>query len=302
MARKIIQVEKTCTGSDGTGHHRGTDGKYYYGNLQNGYLTKTLEQQRRDAEAAEAQAQEAQRQADIQAQIEEGHARRLEEARSPEALQRLANISFSASVGLGAFLVPVFYVALCLLALASLLTAWPGLVGDLFHTYAAGEAGISTILQTVNGALIVALFLRSLPAARAGGKCVWQFAVLAVVLTAAFYTAAEIVDGSFYLFNIVLHIFYGLYLASLPTFILYYMEYRSCGGQQFLREIAARLCELVPGHSALFRFTGCVICGLAILMGLGMFFGNTPIQSLPAIVVMLLSGIFALYTAKAGDM
>ena len=302
MEKKIIRVEKTRTGSDGTGYHRGEDGKYYYGNLQNGYLTKTLEQQRRDAEAAEAQAQEAQRQADIQAQIEEGHARRREQARSPEALQNLANISFSASVGLGAFLVPVFYVALCLLALLSLLTAWPGLVDDLFHTYATGEAGISTILQTVNGALIFALFLRNLPAARAGAKCVWRFAVLAVALTAIFYTAAEMVDGSFHLFNIVLHIFYGLQLASLPTLILYYMEYRSCGGQRFLREIAVRLCELVPGHSTLFRFTGGVICGLSILMGLGIFFGNTPIQSLPAIVILLLLGIFALYTAKVGDM
>ena len=46
------------------------NGKYYYGNAQNGYVTKTLDQQRRDADEAAIQAQADREQADIQSQIE----------------------------------------------------------------------------------------------------------------------------------------------------------------------------------------------------------------------------------------
>lgn len=57
MAKKIIRAKQTYAGSDGTGYFRGENGKYYYGNAQNGYVTKTLDQQRRDADEAAIQAQ-----------------------------------------------------------------------------------------------------------------------------------------------------------------------------------------------------------------------------------------------------
>ena len=57
MEKRRIWVRGTRVGSDGTGRYRGEDGKYYYGNARNGYVTKTLDQQRRDADEAAIQAQ-----------------------------------------------------------------------------------------------------------------------------------------------------------------------------------------------------------------------------------------------------
>lgn len=39
-----MKVRPTCTDSAGNGYYRGTDGKYYYGNVKNGYLKETLEE------------------------------------------------------------------------------------------------------------------------------------------------------------------------------------------------------------------------------------------------------------------
>ena len=57
MEKRRIWVLGTRVGSDGTGRYRGEDGKYYYGNPQNRYLTRSLDQQRRDADEAAIQAQ-----------------------------------------------------------------------------------------------------------------------------------------------------------------------------------------------------------------------------------------------------
>lgn len=40
-----VNVTGTHVGSDGTGYFQGDDGRYYYGNLQNGYLTESLQSQ-----------------------------------------------------------------------------------------------------------------------------------------------------------------------------------------------------------------------------------------------------------------
>lgn len=128
MAKKIIRAKQTYAGSDGTGYFRGEDGKYYYGNAQNGYVTKTLDQQRRDADEAAIQAQTDREQADIQSQIEAYHAMRYARDHSPEARQARAAVTFAAGVSLGAFLAPVFYIFACLLVMSSLLDTWPTLL------------------------------------------------------------------------------------------------------------------------------------------------------------------------------
>lgn len=47
-----MKVHGTRVGSDGTGYYRGSDGKYYYGNPQNGYLTETIESQKKSTPVA----------------------------------------------------------------------------------------------------------------------------------------------------------------------------------------------------------------------------------------------------------
>lgn len=39
-----MKVKPTCTDSAGNGYYRGTDGKFYYGNVKNGYLKETIEE------------------------------------------------------------------------------------------------------------------------------------------------------------------------------------------------------------------------------------------------------------------
>ena len=46
---KNIKATPTSVGFDGTGYFRGNDGKYYYGNPQNGYLKESIQSQRNSA-------------------------------------------------------------------------------------------------------------------------------------------------------------------------------------------------------------------------------------------------------------
>ena len=57
MEKRRIWVRGTRVGSDGTGRYRGEDGKYYYGNPQNRYLTRSLDQQGREGDEAAIKAQ-----------------------------------------------------------------------------------------------------------------------------------------------------------------------------------------------------------------------------------------------------
>lgn len=57
MEKRRIWVRGILVGADGTGRYWGEDGKYYCGNPQNRYLTRRMDQQRRDADEAAIQAQ-----------------------------------------------------------------------------------------------------------------------------------------------------------------------------------------------------------------------------------------------------
>ena len=48
--KDILDVKATSTDSAGNGYYRASDGNYYYGNAQNGYLVETEETKRRKAE------------------------------------------------------------------------------------------------------------------------------------------------------------------------------------------------------------------------------------------------------------
>ena len=88
---------------------------------------------------------------------------------------------------------------------------------------------------------------------------------------------------------------------SLPALILYYVGFRRSGGRQFLRGIAQRLWDLMPGHGATFRVIGGLTCGLVGLGVLVSLSGGTLLQDLVSIAVILLFGIFAFYTARVGE-
>ena len=301
MAKKIIRAKQTYAGSDGTGYFRGENGKYYYGNAQNGYVTKTLDQQRRDADEAAIQAQTDREQADIQSQIESYHAMRYARDHSPEARQARAAVTFAAGVSLGAFLAPVFYIFACLLVMSSLQDTWPTLLEELFFQYASGRADAATVLHTVNALAVMALFVWNLRGAWAGRQRTRWFAVPAVLLTSALYMAAETIGGPFYPLHLIFHTAYAMQLASLPALILYYVGFRRSGGRQFLRGIAQRLWDLMPGHGATFRVIGGLTCGLVGLGVLVSLSGGTLLQDLVSIAVILLFGIFAFYTARVGE-
>lgn len=50
--KDILDVQATSTDSAGNGYYRASDGNYYYGNAQNGYLVETEETKRLKAEKA----------------------------------------------------------------------------------------------------------------------------------------------------------------------------------------------------------------------------------------------------------
>ena len=113
--------------------------------------------------------------------------------------------------------------------------------------------------------------------------------------------AAETIGGPFYPFHLIFHAAYAMQLASLPALILYYVGFRRSGGRQFLRGIAQRLWDLMPGHGATFRVIGGLTCGLVGLGVLVSLSGGTLLQDLVSIAVILLFGIFAFYTARVGE-
>ena len=50
--KDILKVHATRTDSAGNGYYRASDGYYYYGNAQNGYLVETEETKRLKAQKA----------------------------------------------------------------------------------------------------------------------------------------------------------------------------------------------------------------------------------------------------------
>lgn len=295
----MIKLRGTRVGSDGTGHHEGTDGRMYYGNPKNGYVTDSLEQQEND------------RQKRDNMQIEEDRKRRLEERDAMRATSETEETSLgavsagagsglAATVVLGAMMALILYGAMCFLFLEAVIVAWPDLLDQLFLEYRWGNATLGTALRTVNAAGLIGLFVLELRRVADGRDCVKQYLWLAIALTVVTGAVSDWAAGAFHLFDLILYAFRGLRLAVLPALILYYREFKRDGGHRFLRYLAWKLCHRLPGCSKVFQILGTATCVVAVL-GVLLLRGNMPpFQIAVTFLGLMVCGLMGVYIGRAG--
>lgn len=280
---KKIDATATSTGADGTGYYRGNDGRFYYGNPQNGYLTET----------------------------EQSKAYRAREEGVPSQLgsSRPAYNSSTPSSGSGSFLdrvaefivcsvlaVKLLFWLLSFLAVFAALSAlffgtlysWPFFIRLLVLDFANGIVNPGRILIMVVLLALIAYFaFCSYTVFAKRVSRLKQFlipsAVIAVLLALVSSRGGQN-SGDFFVLLIM-----SFALLALPTLLLCFFEHlitkEQRGDQRWLIiRVAKRIGPFLPGKS-----TGMIVFG-AIIAALGVLFGFIDGVTLFVTVNLVLEG------------
>lgn len=245
-----IKVTGTKVGSDGSGYFRGNDGKHYYGNPQNGYLTET-EQSRRAHAGSQA---------------------------APPAR------SYSGGGGIGggggdvgiievlfaaveSAVIMAFAAALFLIALAvSIIFAWPNYINLLAEYYQRGQADLMVIMMSAVVIFLIGYFLWSVfkvcTTKRMRSRRYIIVCAIAMVVPA--------VPVGLFLGQLSLipsYAFQGIVMSVFPAFILCWVEHVATkeirgDSEWFISKIARLTARVFPFHSI-----GMIVFGVFVLLG-----------------------------------
>lgn len=308
MDKKIIDVEATRTDSHGNGYYRGSDGRYYYGNTANGYLTETLEEQRKknrqaflkqEEQRKKTWAQEEQRKAQLKQEMYAAP------ATNTGAVGSGLEILF-VTVSFGAMMATVLYILLVIGVAFSITLLWPEYIRTLIWSYGYAfsasayqfQAVLAALLRTIHFCGMICLFVRcfcaTAPERQTFGG-VSFFAKASVIFTAVMLTLIDLVSGNFFLLGSILGgLFMGVGYTILPALVLHYREYRLSGQKRFIRHMAEVICGTTPGHGLVFKILGGLTAAAA---GLGFLSGS----DLSFQVTMILITIATFYIGIAGN-
>lgn len=258
----------TCTNSQGTGYYRGENGKYYYGNPQNGYLRKTRQQQKEDdAKAAgRAQADAEQRRSIESARDAIAKSAPVKEGGLFCFLEYLAGFVVLGSV-VTSFTIGILFVALFATAIALIIFSWPTYIGFLIDALKGGNLflGIPMILFAV---FYCGYFLRCV-------RTVWikkqlkarKFFLICTLVVAIPVGILFFLTGEFHIISSLIEaVFAGLSLSSLPGFLLCFIEHLATkelrgDDRSFLKRVSIPVSNIFIGHSI-----GMIIFGIFALL------------------------------------
>lgn len=271
------RVTPTRVGSDGTGYYRDSNGTYYYGNPQNGYLTKTQAEQQRNA---------AQRPASVAASSQSvgsvggGHSFLL---------------SVIAGIGIWSFLI---YLGFWMLLLMSLVQLWPNLLLSLVMSWAGMDLTPDCVLRTVNMAAVIMLFVHGVRHGRVYAGNTYRFVKYTVLITAASSILIDLLSGSFGFWSPIGGVEDGLQLAVAPGLIFHFVLYHRSGGRRYLHELAIVLRHIFPVPRMILKIFG-IVCTLVAVAGLAIFITSSAFWlNIVAAILILLIGIFTVYASS----
>lgn len=211
------EFEETSVGADGTGYFR-KDGKYYYGNKQNGYVIETREtQEERLREEALRQPKDTQDTSWSTAPVS------YVGGGSTDSLTFLAGLVGAAAtiafLAYMAIILPIFFVCM------AVFWSWPIYIRQLVENYSRGTIDLPVIMVTAAVAFLLIYFLLSsyqiLVKKKMKAK---RFLIVCVIVETILHAFFDLVSG-FDLFSLICTFFNAVMLASLPTIFLCFFEH-----------------------------------------------------------------------------
>lgn len=244
-----VKVTGTKVGADGSGYFRGDNGKMYYGNPQNGYLTET-EQSRRAHAGSQA----------------------APPARSYSGGGRSGGGGATTGIeylldAVGAAAIVAAVVAMYLIALiAAVVFVWPDYVGRLLSYYQRGQADLMVIMMSAVVIFLIGYFLWSaykvVATKRMQSK---RYIIVCAVAMAVPAVPVGLFIGSPTMF--ISYAFQGIVMSVLPAFVLCWVEHVATkeirrDREWFVSKVARLIARVCPCHS-----TGMIVFGVFALLG-----------------------------------
>lgn len=253
MGQKI-KVTGTRVGADGTGYFRGENGKYYYGNLQNGYLTETKQLQQAHAKKQSQPQHTASSYSKNNSRTSEGSG----------DLDSLLGCLVAGAFGAG--MIAVFFISL----FTSLVFAWPWFVKLLADHYRTGRVDLVVGVLTAILVFLVGYFILSVCRVITTKQMRSRryIIVCTASITAPFVLIAIFLGQPGLIFTYAVQ---GLTLSALPAFILCFVEHLATkkmrrDNEWFISKIARLLSRVFIGHAA-----GMVIFGVLVVLFSAMY-------------------------------
>lgn len=256
---KNIKITGSKVGSDGTGFYRGNNGKYYYGNPQNGYLTETRQsQQARSQSASSSYSQSS------------GYSGGG--AASGGVLEYL--LGGVASAALLAGIVATFFIAI----VVSLVMVWPYYIGLLADCYTSGRVDLAAIILTAIVAFLIVYFFvcvyQVFATKRMRSKHYLLVCTLSMTAPSILFAIAMGDPG-----KIIEYALQGITLGVFPCFLLCFVEHvvtKKIRGDKewFISKISRLVGRVFPGHGV-----GLIIFGVLLLLFAPMYNALSQVQT-----------------------
>ena len=252
-----IKVTPTRTGIDGSGYYRGADGKYYYGNPRNGYVTETIQSQK---------AREDRLQAERDAYNEQ-HRPYPRPAVAPPT-----QASFIESLLLAIITTVLLFRAIAALAVGFVLMfgviAWPWYINMLAGFYMSGRGDWSVILMTVILIAVIGYY----------AFCVREVLVGKGIRSRRFMIVCTgTMVAPFVVYGVIMHDLgqitsnglWGIVLGVIPALVLTYLEHRAAqevpqGVEWFGFRVARLVTRVCPFGSLGMFVLGAVMFAIAV--------------------------------------
>ena len=243
---KNIKITGSKVGSDGTGYYRGNDGKYYYGNPQNGYLTETRQSQQARSQSASSSYSQSSGYSGggvSSGGVIEG------------LLGGIASAAFLAGI------VATFFICVA----ASLVMAWPYYINLLASYYTSGQVDLAVIIMTAVVVFLIGYFFvcvyQVFATKRMRSKhyllvCTLSMIVPSILFAVLLGRQGEIIEPALQ----------GIIMSVFPCFLLCFVEHiatKKVRGDKewFISKISRLVGRVFPGHGV-----GLIIFGVLLLL------------------------------------
>ncbi len=253
------KVWGTRTDSTGTGYYRGDNGKYYYGNPRNGFLTETIDEQNKRRAREEAN-----KKADAPQPVQQN----TSGGRSGGGSYGLDLFEFIASTaGLATVLCVCFLFGL----FTALLVSWPRYISVLVDCYSQGIIDLplimvtgSVLFQTVYFLVCAASSIKSKVRKSA------RYLITCTIVTTVLHSVFNLLGGALDIGSLLINALNGLSLACIPAFLLAFVDHiatKKIRGDKewFITKVSRVFCRFFPFHSV-----GVLIVGIGTFPVAGM--------------------------------
>ena len=260
--KKWVKIEGTKVGADGTGYFRGINGRYYYGNLKNGYLRETNQSRAARERRAAAQRNHS---PDLLDDIDDSLST-FSEWEPITFGDIFALLFMSAAVAFFAVAIVIFMV------FYGITFIWPTYIGSIVRNFARGTVDPPLVLMAASVVFLLAYFLFcSYTVFSKKSPRTKQYLVVGTIGATILLAMIRVLSGNVSMGEIFEALFVSVALSALPALVLCFFGHlvtkEQRGDQRwFITRVAKLISPVFIGHS-----TGLIIFGAIVaVVGLGL--------------------------------